>query len=476
MHSIDTSEAREALVTEMTRSEEDRARLKRHCEEIIHGKAFKGSPRSIRFLEYILDRAIAGEFEALKERVIGVELFGRDPDYETGEDSIVRVAAGDVRKRLIHHYSVYGTNSGFHLSLPLGSYLLEIQRCSSGENAALAPRNSLNQAAVLPDGSPLQVDHFASSQDQVAASPRLLGHHPIHLMGINLRSWLYFGVLLLAAGLAQWAVTLSHFSRQYSAKIPVLPWLAFFNSAHSTTLVTSDPDIAEIQVFAGRTISVSDYANHRYIPEPNVLTSQEVQFCNRFLIGDKSSSVDAPIIASIAQIAQTASRKMDVTAAREFQLSRLHTDDNFIFLGSPSSDPWVGLFNNQLDFRFVSFAATPWRDSIVDVHPRGHELPEYVPTAPGYQTGQSFAVVALLQNPDQYGQVLILGGVSREGTEAAGRFVGDLPRLTAALQNCDIPPSGPLRHFEILLRVNIMAGVPNNYDVLACHILPSASS
>jgi hypothetical protein len=144
-------------------------------------------------------------------------------------------------------------------------------------------------------------------------------------------------------------------------------------------------------------------------------------------------------------------------------------------LGSPSSDPWVGLFNNQLDFRFVSLAATPWLDTIVDVRPRGQELPAYVPTAPGYQTGQSFAVVALVQNPDQYGQVLILAGVSREGTEAAGKFVADLPRLAKALENCGIPPSGPLRHFEILLRINMMAGVPNSTDVLACHILPGAS-
>jgi hypothetical protein len=475
MHPINTTEAREAQIAEITRSEEDRARLKVHLNEIVQGKAFKGSPRSVKFLQYILDRAVAGEFEALKERVIGVELFGRDPTYETGEDSIVRVAAGDVRKRLIHHYSIYGTTSEFHLSLPLGSYLLEIKRCPRGAQGAFDVPNGSNQLAVLSDESVLDAEPGARSPDRVAAPPHVLIPDSVRPSRINLRSWLYFGILLVAAGLAQWAITRHQFERQGQSKISVLPWSALFDSPHSTTVVTSDPDIAEVQVLAGKILSVSDYANHRYIPEPNTLTPEEVQFCKRFLFGDKSSSVDTPIVASIAQLAQTASRKIEVAAARDIELSRLHSDDNFILLGSPSSDPWVGLFNNQLDFRFMP-PDTPGHDSIVDVRPNGNESSAYFPTAPGYQTGQSFAIVALVPIPDQSGQVLILAGMSREGTEAAGNFVVDVTRLATALQNCGISPSGPVRHFEILLRINMMAGVPNKSDVLACHILPSASS
>ena len=59
-----------------------------------------------------------------------------------------------------------------------------------------------------------------------------------------------------------------------------------------------------------------------------------------------------------------------------------------------------------------------------------------------------------------------------EGTEAAGKLATDLPRLYATLQKCGITPSVPIRHFELLMRVNTMAGAPNNSDVVACHILP----
>jgi hypothetical protein len=476
MHPIDTSEAREAQIAEIASSEEDRAQLRLHFLEITQGKAFKGSHRSIKLLEYFLDRAMACEFEALKERVIGVSVFGRNPSYETGEDSIVRVAAGDVRKRLIHHYSIYGTMSGFHLSLPLGSYLLEIKRCSpSGSVPANAPSSQNQLASSSLEPGAVHSDSNAQSPDQVADHPVPV-LEPGRLIRSKLRNAVYFGILLVVAGLAQWAITRNYFSHQRSAAVSVLPWSAFFNSPHSTVLITSDPNIAEIQVLTGRALSVSDYANHRYIPEPNTLTPAEVEFCKRFLIGDKAASVDTPIVAGIAQLAQSASRKIEVAAAREIELARLHTDDNFIFLGSPGSNPWVELFTNQLDFRFAS-AVSPGHDSIIDIHPRGHELPLYLPSAPGYQTGQTFAIVAFVQNPDQYGQVLILAGVSREGTEAAGKFVVDLPRLANALtENCGILPGGPLRHFEILLHVNMMAGLPNSSDVLACHILPNTSS
>jgi hypothetical protein len=65
-----------------------------------------------------------------------------------------------------------------------------------------------------------------------------------------------------------------------------------------------------------------------------------------------------------------------------------------------------------------------------------------------------------------------LGGANAEGTEAAGKLVTDLPRLSEALRNCGISLSGAPQNFELLLRLNMMAGSPTNINVEACHILP----
>lgn len=98
-----------------------------------------------------------------------------------------------------------------------------------------------------------------------------------------------------------------------------------------------------------------------------------------------------------------------------------------------------------------------------------------MPTGLGWATGQSYAIIGLVRNPDQNGHVLLLAGASAEGTEAAGKLVTDLPRLSEALKACGISPLGPPRNFELLLRLNMMAGSPININVEACHTLPSGA-
>jgi len=83
----------EAEITNFVQSEFRVMALQQHLKEIIEDPAFKGSHRSGQFLQYIVDQSIAGRIELLKERLIGVELFGRSPSYDTGEDAIVPVTA-----------------------------------------------------------------------------------------------------------------------------------------------------------------------------------------------------------------------------------------------------------------------------------------------------------------------------------------------------------------------------------------------
>jgi len=56
--------------------------LRVHVRRIIESPAFRGSRRSQEFLQYITDRALDGHFDDLKERTLGVELFGRAPSYD----------------------------------------------------------------------------------------------------------------------------------------------------------------------------------------------------------------------------------------------------------------------------------------------------------------------------------------------------------------------------------------------------------
>jgi hypothetical protein len=466
------SSSERAAIAQIAESEKSVAALRVHLREIVEGEAFRGSHRSAQFLTYIIDQALAGHFDSLKERMIGIELFGRSPSYDTSEDAIVRVTASDVRKRLLQHYGKYGSGSEFRITLPLGTYIPDISYEPSAKPAGpVEEKVRIEAPAAFPRS--LQHPDSSSAAKRVppltALEPAAPDRNLDPARGATYK-WLAIAALLLVVNLSLWATFARRTSTIAAAPPSVLPWSLLFSSAHPTHVITSDPDIFAIQVLTHSTISVSDYANRRYLPEHTTLSAELTDLCTKLLSGDKASNVDAQITAEIGQLAQTYSRKINVEGARNLQFSDLKTDDNFIFLGSPASNPWTSIFESQLDFRFVS-APVPGGGLIRNVHPAANEQAAYVPTARGGATGDSFALVSFVANPDQSGQVLLLSGLNREGTQAVGNLVTDPMRLAAAIRTCGISPAGPLKHFQILLHVYTMAGSPSQFDVTACHVL-----
>ncbi len=76
------------------------AMLRQHLEDVLASRAFAGSKRTQAFLRLIVEHALHGEVDLLRERMIGAEMFGRPVGYDTGNDSIVRVRANEARKKL----------------------------------------------------------------------------------------------------------------------------------------------------------------------------------------------------------------------------------------------------------------------------------------------------------------------------------------------------------------------------------------
>ena len=471
MRVIDPTDAREAQFSKLVESKQDIAALRQHVKEIVDGPAFRGSLRSGQFLQFVVDQSIAGHFESLKERLIGVKLFGRSPSYDTGEDAIVRVTASDVRKRLLQHYGTNGTISEFRVTLPLGSYIPEVIRDKpSGVGVA--------DSLVIPADTPpnYTADHHVSDAvREPAESPSPAAAGVPEKKAVRNARILAGAFALVAVATTSWALYFGRASHSDPRPNSPAPWSSLFNPSHATNLITSDPNVVLLQQVAGSELTLSDYANHHYIPEPNKLPPDRVRFFKSLFWGDNSAAaVDAPIAARIAELPH-ANTAFNVRAARSIQFSDLKNDDNFIFLGSPRSNPWFALFSDELDFRFV-FDKGTGQEIVVNAHPRPNEPHEYVPTAQGWATGRSFAVIAFVQNPDQNGQVLLLAGADGEGTEAAGKLVTDLPRLASVLKNCVGTASSTIQHFEILLQLNTMAGTPSNVSVEACHFLPGGSS
>lgn len=93
-----------------------------HPEDILSSAAFRPSPKCRDFLRFVVLEGVAGRGDALKERTIATEVFGRGINFEPGEDSVVRVRAREVRKRLNDFYATTPHHS-IRIDLPVGGYI-----------------------------------------------------------------------------------------------------------------------------------------------------------------------------------------------------------------------------------------------------------------------------------------------------------------------------------------------------------------
>ena len=438
---------RPAPLAHEERSDEEREALRRHLDDLIQGPAFKGSHRSQQFLRFVVERVLDQVVDQLKERTIGIELFHRVPTYDTGEDAIVRVTASDVRRRLLQHYGRYGDASQFRIRLQPGSYIPEIENLSLAAPAS-SEVSSPRPTAVLAEQEP-KVDSASVPQR-------------------NRRPMRVFGVAAAAVLMAAAAVVISRKPAADTGSL--LPWSAVFRPGHAVQLITSDPNIEQLEELTGTNISVSDYANQHYVSDPDALSPLQKTFYLFYRHADNAASVDTPLAFSIGRLAPASARIL-VRSARSLRITDLETDDGLILIGSPRSNPWVHIFQSQLDFQFV-FSKETDQEIIRNVRPRRGEQAAYVPTARGFATGESFAILALVHNPNQSGQVLLLAGANGEGTEAAGHTVSDREHLLAALGFCGISTRTRAQDFELLLRLHTMAGSPNTVEMAACHLLP----
>jgi len=83
-------------------------RISEALTHILHSPRFKDSPQLQSLLRYVVHEALKGNEDALKERIIGMNVFGRRPDYDTTDDPIVRSRMGLLRKRLAQYYDGNG--------------------------------------------------------------------------------------------------------------------------------------------------------------------------------------------------------------------------------------------------------------------------------------------------------------------------------------------------------------------------------
>ena len=104
--------------------EQERAEL----EAVLSSPPFVRAPKLAHLLSYLCERLFAGERSQIKEYSIGVEVFQRGPAFDQDSDSIVRVEANRLRKRLAEYYASEGAGHRLQINIPLGQYVPEFMK------------------------------------------------------------------------------------------------------------------------------------------------------------------------------------------------------------------------------------------------------------------------------------------------------------------------------------------------------------
>jgi hypothetical protein len=130
----------------LTGYEEER----RELERVLRSEAFVRAPGLANFLTYISEKYFQGQADQIKEYSIAVEAFGRPPDFNQKQDSVVRVEAHRLRKRLREYYETDGADHPIQIAIPPGQYVPQF--VVRGGPAAEEPSpNGTTSLTVVPD-------------------------------------------------------------------------------------------------------------------------------------------------------------------------------------------------------------------------------------------------------------------------------------------------------------------------------------
>ena len=122
-----------STTAESSAVEQERAELR----AVLESALFVRSPTLAHLLSYLCEKMLAGEGDHIKEYSIALEVFGRRDTFDQDIDSIVRVQANRLRKRLAEYYSGAGAEHLLHITIPVGQYVPVFQE-ALGEGAPIS--------------------------------------------------------------------------------------------------------------------------------------------------------------------------------------------------------------------------------------------------------------------------------------------------------------------------------------------------
>ena len=411
-------------------------------QRVVGSLPFSRSPAMRAFLLYITEHALANRFERIKEQSIGSEVLGRRPNYDPAEDNIVRVRAHELRQRLEKYFATEGTQERYVITIPKGMYKPEF-----------LPRA---KAAEIP---PVEVSKPPEAIEHLPPAPP-----------VPRRRWL---TISLTVNLVLLLVVLLVLFQRRSGNPANIPqsaslrdfWAQIFNTPEGgLKIVPADTGFALWQDLSGHDMNLGDYLSRHFLS----LSDDQLR---EVAMRRSTSPADLVVSTRLAVIARTFGSRYNVQYARDID-ARSFQDANVAIIGSHRSNPWIEVFEPQLNF-VVDRDPTTGAPSFRNRAPHPGEAQRYsIPTTLDVQGGEqrefeSYGVVALLKPCNGSHFAVLLEGLNMQATEAAGEIVTDAQALSSLLQDVHHTPGTSVEPFEALIQIKSLPGAYADPKVIA---------
>jgi hypothetical protein len=413
-------------------------------ERVASSAAFSKSVRLRDFLRYVGQRAARPAAPEVHEQEIGEKVFGRRKDYDRSQDNIVRVNASELRRRVDAYFASEGADESIVFSIPRGSYLPVFRPRS----AFIEPEHHDSDPAII-----------------IPALPPAVRRSPIP-------HWLLLSLLFLfaaACALLLWQNSRLRRDARGLVSRPAVDafWSPMIDGSRQTDIVLPDDSLSVEEEMTGKRISLRDYTDRNFLHllDPGQLSPDHANDVQLVLSHNLVTLGGVYAAVHIHDLAPHSS-SMRLAWARLYSADSMK-QDNVVLVGGAKANPWVDLFEDQLNFKFDY--NNPYRSLYIqNRHPQPGELQSFRADANSNELA-GYAVVAFLPNPSNSGSVVLLLGSDSDATNAAAEYLTSEDSLNKLLQTFH-RPSFP--HFELLLKVSRVRGTSLTTGMIAYRTYP----
>jgi len=394
--------------------------------ELITGDdAFRSSKRSIEFLRFVVRETLKGDADQIKERTIGIEVFGRSSAYDTNLDHVVRTAATELRKRLALYYGDKKHRSELRIWMVPGSYI---------------PKFTVAAADSQPDAE-AEVRQNAAGDSRHEAETT--GNAVVHRRNHWRLAYLLSAAVLAAAALGYFLL--------HKPNPEYLFWKPVLDTPGPVLLAVGDvPNGPPTPVDPGAKQDSPLAIQHSY-------SARSVPFA------------DMVTIAKVVGVLQAGGKKVLIRRENTSSFSDLR--EGPVVLVGAFNNEWSLRLTRQLRYTLALDAENHLiyikdaKNPAARTWSWGTNQPRDRVGGAGSPVLHDYALISRIRNSETGHVLVVIGGLYTYGTESAGEFLTD-PQLMQAITQQAHMGAGD-KSLQIVLGTTVTDGTPGPPQILA---------